>query len=238
MTPLASSSLASEVPKRAIAAQRPTQRSRMPPGPFLRSGSSRKIVSPKRLWRAFCSARNRATKSSAAVVATRARNASRNLRGQLGVAGQKARVEQRGRRRQIALRQRQRLACTSGPRARRRPWRPTADRESPRPAPAPRPPGSWRTAPADRGRNTAPARSGRSRRSRGWPPASGTWRLPARPPRSTMPSTSRESARETSDAVAPRAHGGGGALSGGGEPRRDIRRHRLEGHYQNPTAAH
>ena len=49
ITPWASSCSDRDVPKRAIAAQRPTHRSRMPPGPFLRSGSSRKIVSPKRL---------------------------------------------------------------------------------------------------------------------------------------------------------------------------------------------
>ena len=77
ITPLACSSRGSLVPKRAIAAQRPTQRSRMPPGPFFRSGSSRKMVSPKRLWRARCSARRRATKSSAAVAATRERNSAR-----------------------------------------------------------------------------------------------------------------------------------------------------------------
>ena len=183
ITPLASSSSGSEVPKRAVAAQRPTQRSRMPPGPFLRSGSRRKMVSPKRLWRAVCSARRRATKSSAAVLATRLRNASRKRRAQLLVAGQEPGVEQGGGRRRDRWPAGRAPGRTTGRHARRRPWRPTAGRGSPRPASGPPVRASWRTRPGGRDRSRAPAHSGRSRRSRRPPPACCTSPPPGRPPR-------------------------------------------------------
>ncbi len=72
---------------------------------------------------------------------------------------------------------------TIGRHARRRPWRPTAGKESPRPGSGRPARASWGTTRGGRDRSRAPARGGRTRRSRRPPPASCTWPPPGPPPR-------------------------------------------------------